>query len=176
MTGGLFAWQGWIAQPHHEHIQSVTHHSVSARTHRRCLQLSGLSTRRPLLRLPLTGSVCAANGAMNGGRGQRNGTTLYLLTNRTSACNITMVGFTFGDTGPVLHLLGVGACGPPIDSALAISHIPTGPPLAHPIELLLVLAINRKRVIHEGITTGLRYTPHCYTNLIWIICKSRMYP
>ncbi|GFU94319.1 transposable element Tcb1 transposase [Trichonephila clavipes] len=36
------------------HIESVTHHSVSARTIRRRLQLSGLSARRPLLGLPLT--------------------------------------------------------------------------------------------------------------------------
>ncbi|GFW08896.1 hypothetical protein TNCV_3474501 [Trichonephila clavipes] len=40
----------------------------------------------------------AANGAMNGGHGQRNRTTLCLLTNSASACNITMVGFEFGDT------------------------------------------------------------------------------
>ncbi|GFU80586.1 hypothetical protein TNCV_534601 [Trichonephila clavipes] len=33
---------------------------------------------------------------MNGRRGQRNGTTLCLLTNPASAC-ITMVGFKFGD-------------------------------------------------------------------------------
>ncbi|GFU75867.1 transposable element Tcb1 transposase [Trichonephila clavipes] len=37
-----------------QHIESVTHHSVSARTIRRRLQRSGLSARRPLLRLPLT--------------------------------------------------------------------------------------------------------------------------
>ncbi|GFX08548.1 transposable element Tcb1 transposase [Trichonephila clavipes] len=36
------------------HIESVTHHSVSARTIRRRLQQSGLSARRPLLDLPLT--------------------------------------------------------------------------------------------------------------------------
>ncbi|GFX24000.1 transposable element Tcb1 transposase [Trichonephila clavipes] len=36
------------------HIESVTHHSVSARTIRRCLQQSSLSARRPLLYLPLT--------------------------------------------------------------------------------------------------------------------------
>ncbi|GFS90024.1 transposable element Tcb1 transposase [Trichonephila clavipes] len=36
------------------HIESVTHHSVSARTVRRRLQQRGLSTRRPLLGLPLT--------------------------------------------------------------------------------------------------------------------------
>ncbi|GFW99714.1 transposable element Tcb1 transposase [Trichonephila clavipes] len=37
-----------------QHIESVTHHSVSARTIRRRLQKSGLSARRPLLGLPLT--------------------------------------------------------------------------------------------------------------------------
>ncbi|GFV01085.1 transposable element Tcb1 transposase [Trichonephila clavipes] len=36
-----------------QHIESVTHHSVSARTIRRRLQQSGLSARRPLLNLPL---------------------------------------------------------------------------------------------------------------------------
>ncbi|GFW06894.1 transposable element Tcb1 transposase [Trichonephila clavipes] len=37
-----------------QHIESVTHHSVSARTIRRRLEQSGLSARRPLLGLPLT--------------------------------------------------------------------------------------------------------------------------
>ncbi|GFU26368.1 transposable element Tcb1 transposase [Trichonephila clavipes] len=37
-----------------QHIESVTHHSVSARTIRRRLQQSGLSARRQLLGLPLT--------------------------------------------------------------------------------------------------------------------------
>ncbi|GFV38884.1 transposable element Tcb1 transposase [Trichonephila clavipes] len=37
-----------------QHIESITHHSVSARTIRRRLQQSGLSARRPLLGLPLT--------------------------------------------------------------------------------------------------------------------------
>ncbi|GFX81435.1 transposable element Tcb1 transposase [Trichonephila clavipes] len=37
-----------------KHIESVTHHSVTARTIRRRLQQSGLSARRPLLGLPLT--------------------------------------------------------------------------------------------------------------------------
>ncbi|GFV08022.1 transposable element Tcb1 transposase [Trichonephila clavipes] len=37
-----------------EHIESVTHHSVSARTIRRLLQQSGLSARLPLLALLLT--------------------------------------------------------------------------------------------------------------------------
>ncbi|GFX48017.1 transposable element Tcb1 transposase [Trichonephila clavipes] len=37
-----------------QHIESLTHHSVSARTIRLRLQQSGLSARRPLLCLPLT--------------------------------------------------------------------------------------------------------------------------
>ncbi|GFT63585.1 transposable element Tcb1 transposase [Trichonephila clavipes] len=37
-----------------QHIEPVTHHSVSACTIRRRLQQSGLSARRPLLVLPLT--------------------------------------------------------------------------------------------------------------------------
>ncbi|GFU64116.1 transposable element Tcb1 transposase [Trichonephila clavipes] len=37
-----------------QHIVSVTHHSVSARTIRRRLQQSGLSAKRPLLGLHLT--------------------------------------------------------------------------------------------------------------------------
>ncbi|GFX33954.1 transposable element Tcb1 transposase [Trichonephila clavipes] len=37
-----------------QHSESVTHHSLSARTFRRRLQQSGLSARRPLLGLPLT--------------------------------------------------------------------------------------------------------------------------
>ncbi|GFU58913.1 transposable element Tcb1 transposase [Trichonephila clavipes] len=37
-----------------QHIESVTHHSVSARNIRRRLQRSGLSARRALLGLPLT--------------------------------------------------------------------------------------------------------------------------
>ncbi|GFT11718.1 transposable element Tcb1 transposase [Trichonephila clavipes] len=37
-----------------QHIESVTHHSVSARTIRRCLQQSGLSASHLLLGLPLT--------------------------------------------------------------------------------------------------------------------------
>ncbi|GFV41201.1 hypothetical protein TNCV_2979551 [Trichonephila clavipes] len=34
----------------------------------------------------------------DGGHRQRNETTLRLLTNPSSVCNITMVGFEFGDT------------------------------------------------------------------------------
>ncbi|GFW89226.1 transposable element Tcb1 transposase [Trichonephila clavipes] len=39
-----------------QHIESVTHHSVSPCTIQRRLQQSGLSARRPLLYLPLTQS------------------------------------------------------------------------------------------------------------------------
>ncbi|GFU64110.1 transposable element Tcb1 transposase [Trichonephila clavipes] len=39
-----------------QHVESVTHHSVSARTIRRRLQQSGLSARHPLLGLPLAQS------------------------------------------------------------------------------------------------------------------------
>ncbi|KFM64106.1 Transposable element Tc1 transposase, partial [Stegodyphus mimosarum] len=37
-----------------QNIQSVTHHPLSARTIRRCLQQNGVSARCPLLYLPLT--------------------------------------------------------------------------------------------------------------------------
>ncbi|PRD23572.1 UNVERIFIED_CONTAM: hypothetical protein NCL1_46000 [Trichonephila clavipes] len=39
-----------------QQIQSVTHHSVSFRTIRRHLRHNGISARRPLLRLSLTGN------------------------------------------------------------------------------------------------------------------------
>ncbi|GFV22682.1 transposable element Tcb1 transposase [Trichonephila clavipes] len=39
-----------------QRIQFVTHHSVSIRTIRCCLQQSGMSARRPSLRLPVTGN------------------------------------------------------------------------------------------------------------------------
>ncbi|GFT05042.1 hypothetical protein TNCV_530971 [Trichonephila clavipes] len=48
--------------------------------------------------LEATGA-CAANGMKNGVHGQRNGTTFCLQMNHpASACNITMIGFEFGDT------------------------------------------------------------------------------
>ncbi|GFX67157.1 transposable element Tcb1 transposase [Trichonephila clavipes] len=39
-----------------QQIPSVTHQSMSARTIRRCLQQSGMSVRRPLIRLHLSGN------------------------------------------------------------------------------------------------------------------------
>ncbi|GFS62969.1 HTH_38 domain-containing protein [Trichonephila clavipes] len=80
-----------------QQIQSVTHHSVSAPTIRRHFQGSGMSTRFVYLWLETTG-VCAANGAKNGGNGQQNETTLCLVTYPEYTCNITIVGFEFGDT------------------------------------------------------------------------------
>ncbi|GFX28935.1 transposable element Tcb1 transposase [Trichonephila clavipes] len=84
-------------------IQSVTHHSVSALTIRRCLQQSAMSARRPLLRLPLIGNHkrLRRQRRNNIGHGRRNGTILELclLSNPASACNIMMVGFKLGDTG-----------------------------------------------------------------------------
>ncbi|GFS51451.1 transposable element Tc1 transposase [Trichonephila clavipes] len=82
-----------------QQIQSITHHSVSALTIRRRLQQSGMSARRPLLRLSL---------AENHRRFRRqwcderrtwgNGMERHcFLTNPVSACNITMVEFEIGD-------------------------------------------------------------------------------
>ncbi|GFX29198.1 HTH_38 domain-containing protein [Trichonephila clavipes] len=87
---------GTVAQ----HIESVTHHSVSARTIRRRLQQSGLSARRPLLDLPLTQNHrrLRPNSAIKEGCGWQNGMKLPLLTSHTSVCNTTMVGFESGDT------------------------------------------------------------------------------
>ncbi|GFU46925.1 hypothetical protein TNCV_3790101 [Trichonephila clavipes] len=85
-----------------QHIQSVTHHSMHTRT---------LGTNCNTAECPQgvycfvyprqePTDVCAANGAMKDSHEQRNGTTLCLETTTTSACNITMVGFKFGDIEP----------------------------------------------------------------------------
>ncbi|GFX61813.1 HTH_38 domain-containing protein [Trichonephila clavipes] len=82
-----------------QHIESVTHHLVSARIIRRRLQQSGLSARRPLLGLPLTQNhnVSATNGGMKEGCGWQNGMKLSLLTSHASVCITTMVGFDSRD-------------------------------------------------------------------------------
>ncbi|GFV54964.1 transposable element Tcb1 transposase [Trichonephila clavipes] len=46
--------RSFISRTVAQHIESVTHHSVSARTIRRRIQQSGQSVRRPLLGLPFT--------------------------------------------------------------------------------------------------------------------------
>ncbi|GFX21376.1 hypothetical protein TNCV_2253231 [Trichonephila clavipes] len=56
-TGKLCAWmtdRSVSSRTVAQHIESVTHHSVSARTIRRRLQQSGLSARRPLIGVLLT--------------------------------------------------------------------------------------------------------------------------
>ncbi|GFV00267.1 transposable element Tcb1 transposase [Trichonephila clavipes] len=83
-----------------QHIESVTHHSVSARTIRRRLQQSGLSARRPLLDLPLTQNHRRLHHQWCDERRMwaENGMKLSLLTSHASVFNSTMVGFESGDT------------------------------------------------------------------------------
>ncbi|GFT06745.1 hypothetical protein TNCV_643001 [Trichonephila clavipes] len=88
-AGGNVELTGLITLP--LAVPSVTHHSVSSCTIRCHLKQSERPPRSPLHRLS-TG-VCTTNGAMNGGHVQRNGMTLFLLTNPPYACNITMFGF-----------------------------------------------------------------------------------
>ncbi|GFU95067.1 transposable element Tcb1 transposase [Trichonephila clavipes] len=83
-----------------QHIESVMHHSVSARTIRRRLQQSGVSARRPLLGLPLTQNHrrlfrqwCYERRIW-----RQNGMKLSLLTSHASVCNTTMVIFESGGT------------------------------------------------------------------------------
>ncbi|GFX86311.1 transposable element Tcb1 transposase [Trichonephila clavipes] len=76
-----------------QHIESVTYHSLYARTIRRRLQQSGLTASRPLLGLSLTQNHSAANGVMKEGCRWQNKMKLSLLTSHASVCNTTMVGF-----------------------------------------------------------------------------------
>ncbi|GFV02362.1 uncharacterized protein TNCV_1022901 [Trichonephila clavipes] len=82
------------------HIDSVTHHSLSARTIRRRLQQSRLFARHALLGLPLTQNHRRLRRQWCDERrcGRQNGMKLSLLTSHTSVCNTTMVGFESGDT------------------------------------------------------------------------------
>ncbi|GFW29905.1 transposable element Tcb1 transposase [Trichonephila clavipes] len=84
-----------------QHIESVTHHSMSARTIRRRLQQSGLFARRPLTLLPLTQNHRRLRHqcVMKEGCGRQNGMKLSLLTRHASVCNTTMVGFESGHRG-----------------------------------------------------------------------------
>ncbi|GFX23954.1 transposable element Tcb1 transposase [Trichonephila clavipes] len=83
-----------------QHIESVTHHLVSAPTIRRCLQQSGLFARRPLLGLPLMMNRRHLHRQWCDERRmtvtERN--EVFLLTSRVSVCHTTMVGFESGDT------------------------------------------------------------------------------
>ncbi|GFY65879.1 transposable element Tcb1 transposase [Trichonephila inaurata madagascariensis] len=78
-----------------QQIQPVTHHSVPARSIRRRFQQSGMSARRPLLRLPLTGNhrrLCCQ------WCDERRTWTTEWNDIVFSACNIMMVRFEFADT------------------------------------------------------------------------------
>ncbi|GFV59463.1 transposable element Tcb1 transposase [Trichonephila clavipes] len=65
------------------------------------LKQSRISARRLLLRSPVVSNhrcLRAAKSVINGGFGQRNGTTRCLLKNPASTCCSTMVGFENGET------------------------------------------------------------------------------
>ncbi|GFU64906.1 transposable element Tcb1 transposase [Trichonephila clavipes] len=83
-----------------QHIESVTHHSVSARTIRRRLQQSGLSAIRPLLGLPLTKNHRRLRRQWCDERKMwaAEWNEVDLMTSHASVCNTTMVGFESGDT------------------------------------------------------------------------------
>ncbi|GFU90759.1 hypothetical protein TNCV_3781941 [Trichonephila clavipes] len=93
-----------------------------------------------------TKGACAANCVMNGGHRKRNGRTMCLLTNPFSACNITMVGFEFGDTEIKL------------------------------LSWLLVLSIYHQSKTWGSMLpeTGPEYTTRCYTRSTLAKCGSRM--
>ncbi|GFX31518.1 transposable element Tcb1 transposase [Trichonephila clavipes] len=82
------------------HIQSVTHHSVSASTIRRRLQQSGLSARHPLLGLPVTLSHRRLRRLWCDERrkwaAEWNEVVFTDVTHLSA--NTTMVGFESGDT------------------------------------------------------------------------------
>ncbi|GFU04932.1 HTH_38 domain-containing protein [Trichonephila clavipes] len=82
------------------HIESVTHHSVSARRIRRRLQQSGLSARRPLFGLPFPLNHRHLCREMYDKEecGRQNGMKFSFLTSHASVCNTTIVEFEYGDT------------------------------------------------------------------------------
>ncbi|GFV48697.1 transposable element Tcb1 transposase [Trichonephila clavipes] len=83
-----------------QHIESVTHHSVFARTIRPRLQQNGLSARRPLLGLPLTQNYRRLRRQWCDDRRMWGAewNEVVLTDNHASVCNTTMVGFQSGDT------------------------------------------------------------------------------
>ncbi|GFT86890.1 hypothetical protein TNCV_4300371 [Trichonephila clavipes] len=93
-------------------IQFVTHNRVSAHTIRRHLRMSGMSARRSLLCLIITGNHMSLRRKWCDEQGMDNGmpsSTHYRYTEE-----------------PALYLCSVGASGPPIHSAFAINHIRAG--------------------------------------------------
>ncbi|GFW96746.1 transposable element Tcb1 transposase [Trichonephila clavipes] len=83
------------------HIQSVTHHSVSARTIRCRLQQSGLPARRQLLSLPMTQNHKRLLRQWCDERrmwAAEWNEVVFTDESRICVCNITMVRFESGDT------------------------------------------------------------------------------
>ncbi|GFV28954.1 transposable element Tcb1 transposase [Trichonephila clavipes] len=84
-----------------QHNEFVMHHSVSARTIRRRLQQSGLSTRHLLLGLSLMQNHRRLNRQWCDERkiwvAERN-EVVFTDKSRICVCNTTMVGFESGDT------------------------------------------------------------------------------
>ncbi|GFV55322.1 HTH_38 domain-containing protein [Trichonephila clavipes] len=81
--------------------RTVAQHIESVRIcayHSKLLQQSGLYARHPLLGLPLNTDISAPNGTIRERCGLQNGMKLSLLTNHSSVCNTTMVGFESRDT------------------------------------------------------------------------------
>ncbi|GFT69677.1 transposable element Tcb1 transposase [Trichonephila clavipes] len=83
-----------------QHIESVTHHYVSARTIRRRLQQSGMIARRALLGLPLTQSHKRLHRQWCDERKMwAVEWNEVVFTNESRNCHhTTMAGFDFGDT------------------------------------------------------------------------------
>ncbi|GFY11558.1 transposable element Tcb1 transposase [Trichonephila clavipes] len=82
-----------------QHIESVTHHSMSSRTIRRRLQQSGLSVRRPLLGIPLAQNHRRLRHQRCGERRMWAAEwNEVVYTDKSSVCTTTMVGFESGYT------------------------------------------------------------------------------
>ncbi|GFY20415.1 transposable element Tcb1 transposase [Trichonephila clavipes] len=89
-----------LTAPLHMRTSKLCEWQLASRTIRRCLQQSGLSARRPLLRLPLTQNRrrfcrqwCDERRIWVGEWNE-----VVFTDESPSACNTTMVGFESGDT------------------------------------------------------------------------------
>ncbi|GFU20929.1 hypothetical protein TNCV_3005031 [Trichonephila clavipes] len=155
-----------------------------------------MSARCPLLPLPFTGntSLYAANSAMKGGHGQRNGTTLCLLTNPASVCNIPMGGVGFlCRTPPVLSVGTLNnqhylfevlepvashtfrACHQQYSNRMMRDHAMfKSSSLPIRLNCFLGLVFTIYRVVDSCTMTLPGYTTRCYTRSDLAICRSRM--
>ncbi|GFX11342.1 transposable element Tcb1 transposase [Trichonephila clavipes] len=82
------------------HLSTSGHHFTVCAYHSTPFTAGGLSTRRPLIGLPLTQNHRRLRRQRCDQRrcGWQNGMKLFLLTSHASVCNTTMVGFESGDT------------------------------------------------------------------------------